>query len=111
MWGRALDTYRHVLGQAEANVFAANGVGAVLAERGDLDAARRVLVQARRPKALEIPNPKSLRAAHVPARARPGRGERVRGQRRRRGARRARRPGRRAPGARAGARPQSPRNP
>ena len=40
--------YRHVLGQAEANVFAANGVGAVLAERGDLDAARRVLVQARR---------------------------------------------------------------
>ena len=40
--------YRHVLGQAEANVFAAKGVGAVLAERGGLDAARRVLVQARR---------------------------------------------------------------
>lgn len=46
---RALDAYRRVLERSEGNAFAANGVGAVLAEQGHVGAARAVFAQARCP--------------------------------------------------------------
>ena len=46
---RALDAYRRVLERAEGNAFAANGVGAVLAEQGHIGAARAVFAQVRFP--------------------------------------------------------------
>ena len=54
---RALDAYRRVLERSEANAFAANGVGAVLAEQGHLGAARAVFAQARRPRLYPVEGP------------------------------------------------------
>ncbi|KAK9844132.1 hypothetical protein WJX81_005444 [Elliptochloris bilobata] len=42
---RALDAYKRVLERSEGNAFAANGIGAVLAEQGHLGAARAVFAQ------------------------------------------------------------------
>ena len=49
---RALDAYRRVLERAEGNAFAANGVGAVLAEQGHVGAARAVFAQVRFPRGI-----------------------------------------------------------
>lgn len=49
---RALDAYRRVLERAEGNAFAANGVGAVLAEQGHVGAARAVFAQVRFPRVI-----------------------------------------------------------
>ena len=44
-FARALDAYRRVLERGESNAFAANGIGAVLAEQGHLGAARDIFTQ------------------------------------------------------------------
>jgi hypothetical protein len=46
-FARALDAYRRVLERGEGNAFAANGIGAVLAEQGHLGAARDIFTQVR----------------------------------------------------------------
>lgn len=42
---RALDMYMRVLEKQNGNIYAANGVGAVLAEQGKVELARKVLSQ------------------------------------------------------------------
>lgn len=41
---RALDTYRQVLQKNEANIYAANGIGAAIAELGDYNTAQKVFM-------------------------------------------------------------------
>jgi len=44
-FARALTEYKRVLERGDGNVFAANGIGAVLAEQGHLGAARDIFNQ------------------------------------------------------------------
>ncbi len=41
---RALDTYRLVLQKNEGNIYAANGIGAAIAELGDYNTAQKVFM-------------------------------------------------------------------
>ena len=44
---RALDTYRLVLQKNEGNIYAANGIGAAIAELGDYNTAEKVFMMVR----------------------------------------------------------------
>lgn len=50
---RALDTYRQVLVKNEGNIYAANGIGAAIAELGDYNTAQKVFMMVR-PRSMAI---------------------------------------------------------
>ena len=45
LYARAMSFFKHVLERNNANVYAANGIAAILAEQGDIEPARKVLTQ------------------------------------------------------------------
>jgi tetratricopeptide (TPR) repeat protein len=45
LYGRAMGFFKHILEWNSANVYAANGIAAVLAEQGDIEQARKILTQ------------------------------------------------------------------
>lgn len=48
LYGRAMSFFKHVLERNHANVYAANGIAAVLAEQGDIELAHNILTQVRK---------------------------------------------------------------